>query len=78
MADWMPERLSVVVPTYNRPELLARVLAGLEDQTWPRDRFEVIVVDDGGEQPAAPVVDAGCAAAGRWRAADQRRAGGGP
>jgi cellulose synthase/poly-beta-1,6-N-acetylglucosamine synthase-like glycosyltransferase len=61
MAEWMPERLSVVVPTYNRPDLLARVLAGLEAQTWPRDRFEVIVVDDGGAQPAAPVVAAAAA-----------------
>jgi GT2 family glycosyltransferase len=58
MAEWTPERLSVVVPTFNRPELLARVLAGLEAQTWPRERFEVIVVDDGGEAPAEPVVRA--------------------
>jgi GT2 family glycosyltransferase len=58
MAEWTPERLSVVVPTFNRPEMLARVLAGLEAQTWPRERFEVIVVDDGGETPAEPVVRA--------------------
>lgn len=43
--------LSVVIPTYNRPELLRRVLEALCRQTLPRDRFEVLVVDDGSPQP---------------------------
>lgn len=38
--------LSVVIPTCGRPELLARCLAALERQTLPRERFEVIVVED--------------------------------
>lgn len=58
MADWQPARISVVIPTYNRPELLAQVLVGLEQQTWPRARLEIIVVDDGGGRPAASVVEA--------------------
>jgi glycosyltransferase involved in cell wall biosynthesis len=42
------ERLvSVVVPTYERPERLARLLDGLRRQTLAADAFEVIVVDDG-------------------------------
>lgn len=61
MTAWSPQRISVVVPTYNRPALLARVLEGFERQTWPRHRFEVIVVDDGGDQPAEPVVAAAAA-----------------
>ena len=40
-------RVSVVVPTYNRLAQLQRVIVGLERQTFPRDRFEVIVVSDG-------------------------------
>src|SRR5579862_6274653 len=40
-------RISVVVPTYNRRARLERVLAGLDRQTLPFDRFEVVIVDDG-------------------------------
>ena len=40
-------RLSVVVPTYNRRDRLARVLAALERQNTPASQFEVVVVDDG-------------------------------
>ncbi len=39
--------VSVVIPTYKRPPLLARCLAALGAQTLAHDRFEVIVVDDG-------------------------------
>lgn len=39
--------LSIVTPTYNRRERLARVLSALEAQSVPKDSFEVIVVDDG-------------------------------
>ena len=38
---------SIVIPTYNRPQSLATCLASLEKLDYPRDRFEVIVVDDG-------------------------------
>ena len=39
---------TIVIPTYDRPEGLARCLDALERVDYPRDRFEVIVVDDGG------------------------------
>lgn len=42
----MPE-ISVVIPTYNRLDRLRRVLAALEQQKYPRDAFEVIIVSDG-------------------------------
>lgn len=38
---------TVVVPTYNRAGLLARLLESLGQQDIGADRFEVIVVDDG-------------------------------
>lgn len=38
--------VSVVVATHNRSERLERLLGGLRAQSLPRDRFEVIVVDD--------------------------------
>ncbi len=39
--------ISVIVPTFNRKEDLARCVDALVEQNYPR--FEVIVVDDGGE-----------------------------
>ncbi len=40
---------SIVVPTYARPTQLAICLESLAGLDYPRERFEVIVVDDGGE-----------------------------
>jgi GT2 family glycosyltransferase len=39
--------VSVVVPTYNRQAGVLRLLEALAGQTYPADRFEVVVVDDG-------------------------------
>lgn len=38
---------SIIVPTYNRPTQLAACLRSLAEIDYPRDCFEVIVVDDG-------------------------------
>ncbi len=44
--------VSVVIPYYQTPaETLARTLASLEGQTYPRELFEVVIVDDGSEPP---------------------------
>lgn len=43
-----PPLCSVVVPTHRRPDQLADCLEALGRLDYPRDRFEVIVVDDGG------------------------------
>lgn len=40
-------QISVVVPTHNRLARLQEVVAALEQQTFPRDDFEVIIVADG-------------------------------
>jgi len=42
--------VSVVIPTYRRPAALDRCLASLAAQDYPHDRFEVIVVEDGGAE----------------------------
>ena len=41
--------LSIIIPTYNRPKLLPRAVNSALAQTI--DSFEVIVVDDGSEEP---------------------------
>lgn len=47
---------SVVVPSYNRPAQIAQMLAALSVIEYPADRWEVIVVDDGSQEPLAPAV----------------------
>ena len=42
---------SIVVPTYERPRRLAACLQALARLDYPRDHFEVIVVNDGGKAP---------------------------
>lgn len=42
-----PPNVSVVVPTYRRPDLLMRCLTALLAQTLPADRYEILVCDDG-------------------------------
>jgi glycosyltransferase involved in cell wall biosynthesis len=49
----MGRAVSVVIPTYNRRARLGRVLDALELQSVERDRFEVIVVDDGSTDDTA-------------------------
>ncbi len=49
-------RLSVVVPTYDRSAALRACLGALAAQTLPRDRFEVLVVDDGSTDDTEAVV----------------------
>ncbi len=43
--------ISVVIPAKDRPDLLANALRALQQQTLARDRFEIIVVDDGSAVP---------------------------
>lgn len=42
--------VSVVMPVYNRVELMARTVAGLVSQTYPRHLWNVIVGDDGSDE----------------------------
>jgi len=46
--DRKPPFFSIVIPTYARPRQLTSCLQSLVELDYPHDRFEVIVVDDGG------------------------------
>ncbi len=48
--------VSVIVPVYNDAARLALCLAALEAQTYPPDRYEVIVVDNGSEIPITAAI----------------------
>ena len=45
--------VTVVVTYYEAPEALELTLAAIECQTYPRDLFEVVIVDDGSREPLA-------------------------
>jgi glycosyltransferase involved in cell wall biosynthesis len=47
---------SIIIPTYGRPRKLATCLQSLTRLDYPRDRFGVIVVDDGSETPLESVI----------------------
>ncbi len=49
--------VSVVIPVYNDAESLKRCLNALQNQTYPRKRYEVIVVDNGSDEKLGIVAD---------------------
>ncbi len=53
----MDIKVSVIVPTCGRTELLKRCLAALCTQRFDKDRYEIIVVDDVGSIETKRVVD---------------------
>jgi len=48
--------VSVVISTYQRSHLLPRLVAALEAQTLPHDRFEVVIADDGSTDDTTDVL----------------------
>jgi glycosyltransferase involved in cell wall biosynthesis len=44
---------SVIIPTRNRPQVVANCLDAMAAQTMPSGSFEVIVVDNGSEPALA-------------------------
>jgi glycosyltransferase involved in cell wall biosynthesis len=54
----MDERpfISVVIPVWNGADLIANCLRAIGDQTYPRDRHEVLVVDNGSVDATTEVV----------------------
>ena len=49
----MEKIFSVIIPTFNRAEILLKTLDSLRKQTFPKDQFEVIIVDDGSTDDTA-------------------------
>lgn len=50
-------QISVVVPTHRRLDSLQRLMAGLGEQTLPRDRWGTVIVDDGSGPDIAESID---------------------
>lgn len=66
---------SIIIPTYARPGRVRNCLASIAQLTYPRDRFEVIVADDGSPQPPDGEV---AEFAGEFRLSVQRQENAGP
>ena len=49
--------ITVVIPTYKRPRLLLRCLAALSHQEWNLSRYEILVVDDAGDEETKWIVE---------------------
>ena len=71
--------ITLVIPTYNRPQRLRECLAAVAALDYPREQFDVVVVDDGSPQAVAPVVDEVVASTNRTlRATTIRQPNAGP
>jgi GT2 family glycosyltransferase len=51
---------SIIIPTFNRPKALEMCLETLSDLDYPRDCFEIIVVDDGSAFSPVKIVELFC------------------
>ncbi len=66
---------TVIVPTYNRLRALEACLEGVARQDYPRERFQVVVVNDGGQAIPEALVES---FAGRFDLRVYQQANGGP
>lgn len=58
MNDWSPNLpISIVIPVYNRTEILSKTLAMITHQSYPLDLIEVVIADDGSQEDILAVVD---------------------
>ena len=53
----MSIRVSVVVPTYQRPQLLRKCLNALARQDYPAESYEIIIVDDAASEETRLLVE---------------------
>jgi glycosyltransferase involved in cell wall biosynthesis/tetratricopeptide (TPR) repeat protein len=49
--------VSIIIPVYNRADMLAKTLAAFVHQTYPQELIEVIVADDGSSDHIAAVIE---------------------
>ncbi|MGH8872822.1 MAG: glycosyltransferase [Acidimicrobiia bacterium] len=55
--DKDPPIVSVIIPVYNDADRLAQCLVALDEQTYPKDRLEILAVDNGSEDDVTSVVE---------------------
>mgnify|MGYP000188287554 CR=1 FL=1 len=73
-----PIDVSVVIPSFNAETKIGRCLASLRAMDFPRDRHEVIFVDDASEDGTCAVLEAACASEPNWQVIRLDRNSGSP
>lgn len=58
MSEQKNIKVSVIIPTYNDSEDIIACLEALADQDFPKNEFEVIVVDDGSTDNTKQIIEA--------------------
>ena len=48
--------LSVIIPVYNQEKIITKVLDSLNNQTIPKNRYEIIIIDDGSADKTLKIV----------------------
>jgi glycosyltransferase involved in cell wall biosynthesis len=56
MPEAAPIKVTVAIPTYNRADFLRQTLAGVVAQHFPREHFEVLVIDNNSRDHTRAVV----------------------
>ena len=67
--------VSIVIPTYNRSAMLQETVDSFLEQTYPRDRWELILVDNASTDDTASVIAAIAAAETNVNALSEKRRG---
>ncbi len=58
MSDWSPSLpISIVIPVYNRADILSKTLAMITHQSYPLDLIEVVIADDGSQEDILAVAN---------------------
>lgn len=52
----MPIKVSIIIPTYNRPGLLKRCVLALLTQHFSENEYEIIIATDGPDEPTSSMV----------------------
>lgn len=51
-------KVSVIIATFNREKYIGRAIRSLLEQSWPKDNYEIIVVNDGSKDNTAAILNA--------------------
>ncbi len=50
-------KFSIVIPTYNRSPILKKTLSSIEDQVFPKNEFETLIIDDGSTDDTKNIIE---------------------
>ena len=50
-------KVSVIIPTYNRAKYIGRTIRSLLDQSWAKDNYEIVVINDGSTDQTQVILD---------------------